>query len=458
MGDTPNIDPKTRPLFGLALDGTPLQCPIIGLCGAKGSGKTLAGLTLCPEETIEIGIEDSGVTYNLPLKQRFSMYKEVTGKDGGIPKPIDCWTWFAGIVDKIAKGELKCRVLVVDPITDIQSGLVEWVKANAQQFGRTATQYEKASGLLWADVKAHAKMLLGKISTKCVFIFTAHMGSVWAGGAPVAGKTKSKGMDTFYELASLYVYLTRDVDPATGQQPKEPVGYVCPPHGKTRLAHSVFNPETGEFDITPILPPRIPKFTWAELRKYVAKPPDFAKLKKDERGQVETLSADDKLILEHDRARMELEAAQLRQQQLELAQSAAAKTSAVLTQAAQTGAAKAAVPAQTAPAKTEAPKTEPPKPEAKPEAKPEPKPEPKQEEQPFVFTRENCIKTILEQQKQLGEDFGPTQLANACKKRGAESGKLEDLTDDKLEDLRKALWTVLSKRGLALHGQQPPKK
>ncbi len=445
---TQSASPADRPLFGLLPDGTPLQVPVIGICGPKGAGKTLLGLSLCPEETIEIGVEDSGVTYNLPLKKRYSMYKEVTGKDNGIPKPIECWEWFAGIVDKIAKGELKCRVLFIDPISDIQSGLVEWVRANADKFGRSQAQYEKASGLLWSDVKSHAKMLLGKLSSKCTLIFTVHMGSVWSGGAPVTGKTKAKGIDTFYELASLYVYLTREIDPKTGTQPEKPIGHVCPPHGKSRLAHMVLNSKTGDWEAKAILPPRIEPFTWARLRDYVQTPPNYDKLKVSERAEIERLSDDDKMLLEAETARTKLETEQLRMELAEKAEKAAGRVGAsVKTSAVSRAMGESPKTAATA---TASPKASPAKEAtatgnaAKP---PETKPA---DTEPLIrfpetlksWTKEDCLSIVKEQIAEAG--MTPEQIAQSCKKRGCET--LDDMADDKLEEFRKALWGVLTKK------------
>lgn len=447
----PDTNPATRPLFGVLPDGKALDIPIIGLCGGYGSGKTLAGLTICPEETIEIGVEDSGVTYNLPLKKRFSMYKEVTGRDKVTPKPIECWEWFAGILEKIAKDELKCRVLFVDPITDIQGGLVDWVKDHAADFKKSSAQYEKASGLLWADVKSHAKMLLGRVSSKCTLVFTAHMGSVWQGGAPVTGKQKAKGIDTFKELASLYVFLTREVDPKTGQQPEQPIGHVCPPHGKSRLAHMILNPATGDWESKAILPPRIEPFTWQKLRAYVQTPPNYAKLKPSEKADIERLSDDDKLLLEAEKSRMELEAAQLRMELAEKAEKAAGRvgagavsisTSSVMSKA--TGAAPAKPAAEKAAANTANTAKAPEKEKAvekvadKPAEKPAEKPTgtPPEENVLVPWAREKCMEIVKQQIADLR--MSPEQVASSCAKRSCTS--LEEMSDENLENFRRALW------------------
>ena len=453
--NSPDINPATRPLFGVLPDGKALEVPIIGLCGGYGSGKTLAGLTICPEETIEIGVEDSGVTYNLPLKHRFSMYKEVTGKNGVTPKPIECWEWFASILEDIAKDKRKCRVLFVDPITDIQGGLVDWVKDHAADFKKSSAQYEKASGLLWADVKSHAKMLLGRVSSKCTLVFTAHMGSVWSGGAPVTGKQKAKGIDTFKELASLYVFLTREVDPKTGLQPEQPIGHICPPHGKSRLAHMVLNPATGDWESKAILPPRIEPFTWQKVRAYVQTPPNYLKLKASEKADIERLSDDDKLLLEADKVRMELEAAQLRMELAEKAEKAASRvgsgavstSSSVLSKATGTAPVK---PTTEKTAATTTAATEKPAAVEKTAEKPAATEKPSVAETPpaentlVPWTREACMKVVLEQIAEV--KMTPEQVTASCTKRGCST--LEEMPDNQLEDLRKGLWNVITKRAI----------
>ena len=234
------------PLFG-EVNGSPLHIPIIGICGAKGSGKTLAAILLDPENTTLADIEDSSVTYNVPLAKRYSLYAEVKTKNpSGIPTPIECWLWFAGLIES---GKITTRIMCVDPISDLQQGLVDWVRSNPEKFGRTETQYAKASGLLWADVKSHLKMTLGRLSRQVeCFIFTSHMGTVWSGSSPVVGKMKAKGVDTFYELASLYLHLHRNVDPKTGKQPAAPVASIAPPIGKSRLARITFGKDVDSIE------------------------------------------------------------------------------------------------------------------------------------------------------------------------------------------------------------------
>jgi hypothetical protein len=314
---------RIPPLWG-EVNGRNLSIPVIGICGDKGSGKTLACLTIDPRSTTLIDVEDSSVSYNLPLQRRYSLYSEVKASSAdGIPTPRECWEWFAETIQGIDS-----RVLAVDPITDLQQGLVDWVRAHPEKFGRTSNQYERASGLLWADVKSHLKMILGRLSRRVeCFVFTSHMGTVWKGGSPIVGKMKAKGVDTFYELSSLYLFLHRNADPKTGKVPAAPVASIVPPLGKSRLAHTTVS-ENGKVSIDPILPPRMVDFTWDSLREFVASPPNYRKLTQSQRAESVELTDDDRLQIQAEIAEANREAESLKNQRLDAMKEAAERNAA----------------------------------------------------------------------------------------------------------------------------------
>lgn len=286
-----------------------MKIPVLGVCGEKFSGKTLLLASIDSAHTCMIDLEDSSESYNIEFAKRVSLYDEMLKKHSKNATPIQCFEWFSAFVDSIKPGEF--TVLAVDPISDIESGLVDWVRANPTKFGHTAKQYEQASGLLWMDVKSHWKMMLGILSRKVqTFAFSVHMGNVFKGGAPT-GKRAPKGKETLFELASLYLEVERKPDDK-GKIDKKPSAKVL----KSRLAISKF--VDGELEHFPVLPPRLEVATPASIRNYIKNPPDYTKLKKSELVAPEHLSDDDKLEIQREIAQTNLEVEQAKLSGLEL--------------------------------------------------------------------------------------------------------------------------------------------
>lgn len=258
------------------------QVSVFGVTGEFESGKTLAVLTIDPENTLYYDYEKSGGTYRnlvyegrvVQVKKRIDVPSEMLKKFPNGYKPIDVFLWWRDHARSIKPGEFS--VIAVDPISDVEKGLVDWIKANPKEFGKTETQYEKASALLWEDVKAHWKMLLADLSSRCdTFSFTTHMRDVWK-GTTNTGKREAKGKETLAELASLYILLERNFN-QKGEKPDKPTGIVK----KSRLISIVT--KNGVTDQVPSLPPRLEQATYPAICRYIQDPPDYGKLKKGEK-------------------------------------------------------------------------------------------------------------------------------------------------------------------------------
>jgi len=421
-------------LFGV-VNGQPLKIPMIGLVGGKGSGKTFAGSSLSPEETTEIAVEDSAVTYNFPFAKSYSMFKEVKASaDNGIPSQLDCYMWFKDLLPKI-----DTRILFIDPITDLQAGGYQYIVKNCEEFGLSPEQCRSSSGLVWGALKAHLKLLLGRVSRNLeTIIYTSHTGLVWKGGKPAPGKVKAKGVDTFYELASLVVYLKRDVDPATGKQPDAPVGHITPPMGKARLSRIEKLPD-GSYGGVPLLPPRIERFTWTEFRKSVNNPPNYAKLKKDQKADVETLSEDEKLILQAEIAENNAEAEQLKAERIAKTQAAQRKNKEALQQKATDAAEKEAVESK-----------EPTPTEELPTQKKQSEIDPGN----LDLSIPDRIEIIKTQAKELWGDKAVPQLKASIESRAGKGKKFADMTEEQVIDLQRKLWDALTKKSMGGGGKK----
>lgn len=272
-----------------------IDIPIIGLTGPKASGKTLFASTIRPQETLMVDCELSSASYSsLPYKRRVNLFEEIE-KQKKDPTPLNAWL----IVKEIVEKEQGIRVVVIDPWDFVQAGYVDNVEKNPERFGRTKVQYEKASGLLWADVKSSLHMWLGMQAQRIrgSVVLINHLGKVWKDGKPTE-KDKAKGVETIFQLASLYIRLERAPD-AKGKIPAAPVGLTAEVNGgKSRVVHTSFDPKTGELALKPVLPPRIENCTPAEIRRLIANPPDWDKLKPSQLAEITTLSEDDKLLLQ----------------------------------------------------------------------------------------------------------------------------------------------------------------
>lgn len=272
------------------------KIPVLGLAGEFSSGKTLFGLTIDPENTLVIDMEESSATYSsLPIKKRISFFDEMVAKTGGkrIPSNEEKFSWFRDILMNMPAGEYS--VLFVDPITDIEDGLVEYIENHPEEFHLSAKQIAEAGGLKWGAVNAHWNTLIGFASRKVqTLAFTAHMGNVWDGGRPVKGARKAKGKTALRKLASLYIELRREVG-KDGRVSKLPTGLVFGDNAKERM--SIWVPSRKEF--VQILPPRIEDCTPSKIREFIKNPVGLRDLKKSELlPQKPELSADEKLLIQ----------------------------------------------------------------------------------------------------------------------------------------------------------------
>lgn len=284
----------------------PQPIEIIGVTGEFASGKTLFGLTIAPGPRTKVyDTEKSSGSYTAIKFERVSIPDKMAEIKPSGYKPIDTFTWWWNDVKATPAG--KFDVIMIDTISEIEDGLVEWVQKNPTYFGHSSGQYAKMSGIMWGDVKTLWKAILSDLASRCqTFVFCAHMANVWSGDRPT-GKRKPKGKETLQELASLYLIMERKAD-AAGKMPAKPAATVL----KTRLVHTTFDPVTMGVKIVPCLPPRLPVCTPQAIRDYMNAPPDYDNLKDDEKVHEEKLTADEREMLAFQKAEMERDAERMR--------------------------------------------------------------------------------------------------------------------------------------------------
>lgn len=287
MTTTPTPTPAPAPLAPLWPRG--IQIPYIGVSGEYQSGKSMFAALIDPLRTIYYDFEKSVVCYAALGFAHIDFPALMLAKfPQGRYRPIDT---FMAWRDHLAKQERgKYRVMVLDDISTLETGLVEYVRKNPAEFGYSTAQFAKSEALTWGAAKNCWKQTLLTAGVECC-VMVAHTRQVFAGGMPVKGKREAKGLDTIMELCTLYLHLDRAPD-AQGRVPEAPNAVLT----KNRLV--VFVPEGNGVVPKPALPPRITGCTPEKIRWYINNPPNYAKLAKDQLVVEKEMSADERLLVE----------------------------------------------------------------------------------------------------------------------------------------------------------------
>lgn len=282
-----------------------MKIPFIGVTGEYQAGKTLFGLLIDPTRTIVFDTEKSSETYEGSLGfTRIDLSDAMRAKfPAGDYRPVQLFEAWLQMVQKVKPGQY--RVMLLDTLSEIETGLVDYVRRNPNRFGYTSAQFAKSEALMWGAAKDFWKQILTDITGRVeTFVTIAHMRDKWAGNRPT-GQREAKGKETIMEMASLYLELNRD--PVNGKTPEKPAAKVL----KSRLSVFLLDKESGEMEPHPVLPPRLPVCTPAAIRNYIENPPDYSKLKKAEKVQERTLSEDERLLIQREIADRNAESARL---------------------------------------------------------------------------------------------------------------------------------------------------
>lgn len=273
------------------------KIPIIIGTGEFGTGKTYFGVTICPgPETIVFDNEGSSEPYEDALGfDRIDLAAELLRKHKArytAKQRYELWRDKAIEAGKSGK----YRVLVTDPFSEIEDGLAEYVRANPGEHDMTQAQMEKSAALFWGAVKRKLKSDLDLLRTMFDVIYlTVHMRNEFSGGRPT-GRREPKGKETLEEVATLFLEFQRKVAKTgknKGQKQSVPSAVIL----KERVSRTIFD-EDGEPVLIPLLPPRLPIATPGAIRKYIRNPPDYNKLKADEKIVEAEMSDEERLEME----------------------------------------------------------------------------------------------------------------------------------------------------------------
>lgn len=285
------------PAFDLSKKLWPMPLTLIGGSGKHESGKTLFGLSICPgPQTLVYDYEDSSAPYQEAIGfDRVDVPGVMVANTGKVDAEAT-FIWWRDHV--LAQPPGKYRVIVIDPVTDLENGLTQWVRKHPQEFGYTPSQFSRMEGIMWECVKTFWKSLLLQISKRveCLY-FVAHTKREWVGNTPTPNLLP-KGKQTLFELASLYLFFDRS--PVGGVKPQKPAANVL----KSRVVKSEV--KDGEVVFRVVLPPRLPVATPTAIREYMLAPADYEKLKPEEKWVEQKVTESDMLAMRSALAETEL--------------------------------------------------------------------------------------------------------------------------------------------------------
>lgn len=270
---------------------------VIVVTGEFSSGKSIFCCSICPgEETLVI--DNEGSTENLEDQigfDRIDLSHECYKKHGERYTAEDRYQMWRKLAIERGKTK-KYRVLVTDPFSEIEDGLADYVNKHPGEFGYTANQFEKGGGIFWGCVKRKEKADIELLKTYYETIcFVVHMRNEFRGGKPT-GKREAKGKETLEEEANLMLLMERRIlttGKDKGKKQSVPSAVIL----KERVNKAVFD-EHGQMRLVPLLPPRLPIATPAAIRAYIRNPPNYDKLKADEKIIQPEMSEEEKLELQ----------------------------------------------------------------------------------------------------------------------------------------------------------------
>lgn len=290
---------------------------IIGVTGPYWSGKSMFGCLIDPLNTLCFDFEMSCEDYEYLGFERISLpdvmhEKHSVRKD--TYKPIDIFEeWYKRLL-KIPSG--KYSVIMVDPISDIEDGMVSWVKNRYKEFGFNSTHsFEKMEGVFWGIVKAEWKrILLGDLASRCqTFLFTTHLKKVWKHNKPTT-ESMPKGKVTLFEISQLYLYLERDTKRADVPPSAEVLKARITSHKVDDEGCPILDSRGNKIPRT-LIPQRLPVATPDAIRDLILNPLDFDNLLDNGALQYTTkervLSTDERLELQKEISDGQLETSKI---------------------------------------------------------------------------------------------------------------------------------------------------
>jgi hypothetical protein len=282
--------------------------PIVVVTGPYGCGKSTFALSTGAEmsRTTVYDFEKSQESFEKQL--HFDYHDVAAMMNAKYPTGYPMQSLYQEIVtsiDAIPTG--KFDILILDNASPLEEAHAAEIDKNPTKYGLTANQINSSGGLKWGSVKNLYFQNIIRWSSKFSMIFIiVQLADKWSGNSPVKdefGNTvqKPKGKETLDMLSSLFVWL----EPGPGGVPAANVVkcridkkiYVPDPSTEKDIPEVYLNTLGGEPGVVsiPVLPLRLPKCRWKEIREYMRKPADLFNPAPGEALSKKAMSDDDRL-------------------------------------------------------------------------------------------------------------------------------------------------------------------
>jgi len=295
----------------------PLQGATIVITGAKGVGKTFLAATYAPPGTESMVFwhdsERSANNVNRQLSEMgrsFGHYRNLPSRFDSLPDERDLlsristgdlpWVtsrqkaaladYYEFVVQDLNLHMAKNQYLVYvhDTIETLEAAMVAYVSSNKWETGWTRDSH----GRMWSEaVYPLYDHLIESLYGRGIqtIILCSHLKTPWENNQPIPNAVKPGGKKILYQLSSLMLWLVNGEYGPAALVLKERLGKL-----------SIVD---GEWEVTRMLPRRIPTCTWKEIKRYLKEGcdlrtgPDDEKMTRDEEQMISDLLTDRQMDL-----------------------------------------------------------------------------------------------------------------------------------------------------------------
>ncbi len=247
----------------------PEMTGIMTITGIRGVGKTLLAVSAdAPENIAFFDFEQKGEGFDSQV--HFGLYRALT-EEAKVGNPADLYDISMKAFETLPQN--KFTVAILDNISPLELAMnAEAIRDLPRYCREYGLNLKNAIAGRMGGTHAVANFMISTRISKVLhsrgvrlIIVTSHVGARWGAGAPIAGKLRVKGADRWQELSILSLVLVR------GDYPPVPSAIVQ----KEQLALLQWDAEKMEHTIRRRLPFRIPRCTFAEIRRYLREPADL---------------------------------------------------------------------------------------------------------------------------------------------------------------------------------------